>query len=70
MADKLAIIDGSLLSMEKKMGDGIVSVGWCGKKECAKPIEERGTILSISDAECGCIVCGAQGNAISVAKTF
>ena len=60
----------TILSMEKRMGEGIVCVGWCGKKECAKPIEERGTILAISDAECRCIVCGAAGKAISVAKTF
>ena len=60
----------SILSMKKAVGEGIVTCGWCGNKNCAKPIEEIATILSIKDDENNCIVCGADGKTINVAKTY
>ncbi|MFH0863340.1 MAG: proline--tRNA ligase [Candidatus Altiarchaeota archaeon] len=52
------------------VGGGIVKVGWCGNKECAKPIEEEGTILSVSEDDGTCVVCGKKGHGIHVAKTY
>ena len=52
------------------MGEGIVTVGWCGGDECAPEIEGQGTILTMLDGEAGCIVCGKKGRKIRVAKTY
>lgn len=60
----------SIVSMQKMVGEGIVGVGWCGKDECAKPIEESATILSLGRDGMPCIVCGEPGKRIHVAKTY
>jgi prolyl-tRNA synthetase len=68
--------DGRLFSADtlggfkESLGKGIVSVGWCSNKECAKPIETEGTILSVTEAAADCVVCGKKGRKIRVAKTY
>jgi prolyl-tRNA synthetase len=56
--------------MLERVGEGIVTGGWCESKECGKPIEEAATILSLTKDECPCIVCGRKGRRIIVAKTY
>lgn len=56
--------------LDKHLGKGVVVCGWCGKTECAKPIESRGTILTIEDGKTRCVVCGGSGSRIKVAKTY
>ncbi|MBU0762036.1 MAG: proline--tRNA ligase, partial [Candidatus Altiarchaeota archaeon] len=56
--------------LKKLVGEGIVSVGWCGESECVKPLDETGTILSVSDSDAKCIVCGKKGKKIKLAKTY
>ncbi|MFH1404430.1 MAG: proline--tRNA ligase [Candidatus Altiarchaeota archaeon] len=56
--------------VRENMGKGIITTGWCGDKECAKPIESISTILSMSDDEMECAKCGAKGKKIKVAKTY
>ncbi len=61
----------SVDDLDTYLGQGIVSAGWCQTDDCAKPIEERGTILAISDETTKCTVCGAPGaKTIKVAKTY
>jgi len=60
----------TLVEFREKAGMGVVTVGWCGKTECAKPIDEAGTILTMLEEEAGCIVCGGKGRKIRVAKTY
>jgi len=56
--------------LEKYLGEGIVTAGWCGKTECAKPIESRGTILTLEENPERCTICGKDGKRIRVAKTY
>jgi len=56
--------------LQKRAGEGIVVSGWCGEKDCAKPIDEAGTILSISEEPHECATCGGRGKKIIVAKTY
>lgn len=60
----------TLVEMRDKLGQGIVSVGWCGGSECAKEIEPHGTILCLTEDEESCINCGKKGTKIRVAKTY
>jgi prolyl-tRNA synthetase len=60
----------SLPKFKESLGEGIVTVGWCQDKACAKPIEEVGTILSVGNDEKACIVCGKVGKSMKVAKTY
>ncbi|MBD3389065.1 MAG: proline--tRNA ligase [Candidatus Altiarchaeales archaeon] len=60
----------TLADLEENLGEGIVTVSWCEKNECAKPLEEKGTILSILDDEGECIVCGKKGKQVRMAKTY
>lgn len=59
--------------LKKHVGEGIVTTGWCIKKECAPSIESLGTILEIDESaadKCVCVVCGKPGKRIRVAKTY
>jgi len=49
---------------------GIVTVGWCGRDECAKPIEEVGTILTVLEDSGKCVACGKGGKMLRVARTY
>ncbi|MCX6695159.1 MAG: proline--tRNA ligase [Candidatus Altiarchaeota archaeon] len=60
----------TMQELAKHAGEGIVEAGWCGEKDCVKPIDEAGTILSISNEEHECAVCGGRGKKITVAKTY
>ncbi|MFC2162389.1 proline--tRNA ligase [Candidatus Altiarchaeota archaeon] len=60
----------TLDEVKEKIGEGIISTGWCGQTECAKPLESLGTILSISDEKATCATCGAQAKKIKIAKTY
>ena len=58
-------------NLDKHLGEGIVATGWCMEDQCAKPIESKGTILSINrDKKAKCVICGAEGVEIKVAKTY
>jgi len=60
----------TLAEFKDNLGKGMVTVGWCQGKECAKPIEENGTILTVEEVEGECVVCGRKGVKIRVAKTY
>jgi len=68
--DECQFMPQTLGQFRDSVGKGIVSVGWCEKPECAKPIEEAGTILSLTKESGSCIVCGRAGKVIKVAKTY
>jgi len=61
---------GSLDEVNKILGKGVISTGWCGSKECAAKIEEPASILSVGDGKCVCCVCGRPGREIRAAKTY
>lgn len=52
------------------IGKGIITTGWCGKKDCAEKIEEVASILSVGDSFARCPVCGSSGKEIRVAKGY
>ncbi len=57
--------------LDKNLGNGIVSCGWCFEDSCAPKIEAKGTILSVNKKERkNCVICGAEGAQIKVAKTY
>jgi len=56
--------------LTKRVGEGIVEAGWCGEKDCAKQIDQVGTILSITEDQHECATCGGRGRRIIVAKTY
>jgi len=57
--------------LDKHLGEGIVTTGWCGEDSCAPSIESKGTILSTDrERRRKCVVCGAEGMTIKVAKTY
>jgi len=60
----------TLVDLDEKLGEGVVTVGWCEADECAKSLDERGTILTILDQADECIVCGKKGKQIRIAKTY
>ncbi len=60
----------TLVEFRDKVGEGIVTVGWCESDGCAKPIDEAGTMLTVLDEEANCIVCGKKGRKIRAAKTY
>jgi len=69
--DENQYVAKDLKQLSQNLGKGIVSTGWCGESECAKPIDELGTILTVVDEEKhDCVVCGNPGRKIRVAKTY
>jgi prolyl-tRNA synthetase len=60
----------TLVDFREKLGEGIVTVGWCENTKCAPEIESQGTILTMLGGEAPCIVCGKKGRKIRVAKTY
>ena len=56
--------------LEKKLGTGMISTGWCGGKECAAKIEEKCSVLSLGDEDAVCVVCGKKGKKIKTSKTY
>jgi prolyl-tRNA synthetase len=56
--------------LEKQLGVGMVSCGWCGGKDCAAKIEDKCSVLSIEDGEAACVVCGKIGRKIKTSKTY
>jgi len=60
----------NLDDLKKYVGAGIVETGWCQTDDCAKPIDQLGTILTLEDKPAKCAVCGGQGKYIRVAKTY
>ena len=60
----------SLKDLEKHLGEGICSAGWCGEKRCAEKIEESCSILSVGEGKADCVVCGKPGKEIKAAKTY
>ncbi|MFC2153883.1 proline--tRNA ligase [Candidatus Altiarchaeota archaeon] len=69
--DERHYVAKDLKELRKFVGKGFVSCGWCQTDECAKSIDETGTILSMSDETGTCVVCGAKGaKTIKVAKTY
>jgi len=57
-------------SLDKCLGEGIVSTGWCTEKICADKIEETCSILSVGEAESTCVIGGKKGKEIKTAKTY
>ena len=55
---------------EKFLGQGMISTGWCGGKECAAKIEAAASILSVMEGSAKCVVCGRSGKEIRAAKTY
>jgi prolyl-tRNA synthetase len=53
-----------------RVGRGIVTVGWCEKPECAKPLEEAGTILTVTNEEGACVVCGRKGRLVRAGRPY
>ncbi|MFH1722687.1 MAG: His/Gly/Thr/Pro-type tRNA ligase C-terminal domain-containing protein, partial [Candidatus Altiarchaeota archaeon] len=69
--DSNLYIAKDLKQLRKLVGKGIVTAGWCQTDECAKPIDELGTILSMNDEPNKCVICGADhAKTIKVAKTY
>ena len=60
----------SLPKFRELVGRGIVTVGWCGQDVCVKPIDEVGTMLTVTDEKASCVVCGKAGTNVRVARTF
>jgi len=60
----------SLKDIENYVGKGIISVGWCNKKECAEKIEEYASILCTDKNPMKCIICNNPGREIRIAKTY
>jgi prolyl-tRNA synthetase len=60
----------SLVKFRDLVGKGIVTVGWCEKAECAKSLDEHGTMLTVTSEEGECVVCGRKGKKVRVAKTY
>ena len=60
----------SFEEIEKHVGRGIITTGWCGKKDCAEKIEEAVSILSVGDNPMKCPICGNPGKEIKAAKTY
>ena len=56
--------------LEKVLGTGMVSAGWCGDKICSDKIEESCSVLSVGDETVPCVVCGKEGKKIKTAKTY
>jgi prolyl-tRNA synthetase len=60
----------NLDELRDKIGKGLVSTGWCQGADCIKAIDELGRVLSISDDDMACVVCGKKGKRIKAAKTY
>jgi len=60
----------SLKDIENYAGKGIISVGWCNKKECAEKIEEHTNILCTDKNPMKCIICNNPGREVRIAKTY
>jgi len=60
----------SIDELKRNSGKGILSLGWCGRKECAENIEEVVDILSVNDNIENCIVCGNSGRVVNAANTY
>jgi len=68
--DKRQFKAKTVKELEERVGEGIVSAGWCGEDACAKPIDELGTILTVTGEKAKCVQCGADGRIIRVAKSY
>jgi len=55
---------------EKMLGQGMITTGWCGGKDCAGKIETAASILSVTEGSSTCVVCGKSGREIRAAKTY
>ncbi|MFH0860151.1 MAG: proline--tRNA ligase [Candidatus Altiarchaeota archaeon] len=60
----------TLDDLKKHVGVGIATAGWCQTDDCAKSIDELGTILMMEDKPHTCAVCGGPGKLIRVARTY
>lgn len=59
-----------LKDVEKYVGRGIISLGWCNKKECAERIEEHADILCSDENPMKCIICNGPGREVRIARTY
>ncbi len=59
-----------LEDVDRYVGEGIVSLGWCNGKECAGQIEEHASVLCANKNPARCIICNAPGREVRVAKTY
>jgi prolyl-tRNA synthetase len=67
---KMLFKAGSLDDVAEYVGKGIISLGWCNKKECAEQIERHASILCAGENPMKCVVCKGPGREVRAAKTY
>lgn len=58
------------VELDEKLSEGIVAVGWCGSTKCAPELESRGTILTVTEDDRSCLICGEKGTTIKISKSY